>query len=104
MAKKVDITEKLSFDENPVLIVGDIEAEVNADAETVLRIMGAMDGETGVGAVKEVLGMLLSEEDLKKITSMKDKKGRPLTGDSLKAIMEAAIDLILGNEEDGGEQ
>ena len=38
MAKKiVDITEKLSFDENPVLKVKDVTVEVNSDAATVLK-------------------------------------------------------------------
>ena len=33
MAKKiVDITEKLSFDENPVLKIKDVTVEVNSDA------------------------------------------------------------------------
>lgn len=41
MAKKiVDITEKLNFDENPVLKVKDVTIEVNSDAATVLKIMG----------------------------------------------------------------
>ena len=39
MAKKiVDITEKLNFDENPVLKVKDVTIEVNSDAATVLKI------------------------------------------------------------------
>ena len=39
MAKKiVDITEKLSFDENPVLKIKDVTVEVNSDAATVLKL------------------------------------------------------------------
>ena len=34
MAKKVDITEKLSFEGNPCLIVKGEELEVNSDAPT----------------------------------------------------------------------
>ena len=41
MAKKiVDITEKLSFDENQVLKIKDVTVEVNFDAASVLKIMG----------------------------------------------------------------
>ena len=40
MGKVVDITEKLGFEENPKLKVKDVELEVNADAKTVLQIMG----------------------------------------------------------------
>lgn len=45
MAKKiVDITEKLNFDENPVLKVKNVTIEVNSDAATVLKIMGLFQG------------------------------------------------------------
>ena len=40
MAKKVNITEKLELDGNPSLIIGKEELEVNADAATILKIMG----------------------------------------------------------------
>lgn len=41
MAKKIiDITEKLSFEENPILVIKGKELEVNTDAETVLKLMG----------------------------------------------------------------
>ncbi len=40
MAKVVDITEKLSFDENPCLVVKGEKIEVDASAETVIKIMG----------------------------------------------------------------
>ena len=40
MAKVVDITEKLSFDENPKIKIKGHEFEVNSDAKTMLEIMG----------------------------------------------------------------
>ena len=40
MAKVIDITEKLDFDTNPKIAIKGKEIEVNADAETVLKIMG----------------------------------------------------------------
>ena len=42
MAKVVDITDKLSFEENPKLKIKGMVVTVNADAETMLRIMGAL--------------------------------------------------------------
>ena len=101
--KKVDITEKLNFDDNPVLVVGDLEVEVNADAETVLRVLGAMENENQVAAITETLTLLFGEENFQKITSLKDKKGRKLSASSLMEISQAAIGLVLG-EGDGGEQ
>ena len=40
MAKCIDITDKLSFDKNPVLIIKGRKFVVNADAGTMLEIMG----------------------------------------------------------------
>lgn len=40
MARKVNITEKLSFDENPCLVIRGEEYEVRSDAKTMLEIMG----------------------------------------------------------------
>ena len=39
MGKVVDITDKLSFDGNPTLVVKGKKLEVNADAPTVLKVM-----------------------------------------------------------------
>ena len=44
MAKIIDITEKLDFDTNPKIAIKGKEIEVNADAETVLKIMGEFCG------------------------------------------------------------
>ena len=38
MARKVDITEKLSFEGNPSLVIKGKVLEVNADAPTMLKI------------------------------------------------------------------
>ena len=46
MAKVVDITDKLNFDENPKLKIKGVVVTVNADAETMLRIMGAFGNES----------------------------------------------------------
>ena len=39
MARKIDITDKLTFDGNPVLVIKGKELEVNADAPTMLKVM-----------------------------------------------------------------
>ena len=40
MSKIIDITDKLDFEENPRLKVKDIELEVDASAENLLKVMG----------------------------------------------------------------
>ena len=42
MARKVDITDKLSFEGNPSLVIKGEVLEVNADAPTMLKVMGLM--------------------------------------------------------------
>ena len=48
MAKMIDITDKLTFGENPRLRIKDEELEVHADTATVLQIMELLgDEDTG---------------------------------------------------------
>lgn len=71
MAKKiVDITEKLSFDENPVLKVKDVTVEVNSDAATVLKIMGVFSKGTSAKEVLAVYELIFNEKDRKKIDKL----------------------------------
>ncbi len=69
MAKKiVDITDKLSFDENPKIKLKDTEVEVNGDAATMLKIMGLLGDNENPGP-KEVMAMyelMFSAADRKK--------------------------------------
>lgn len=100
MAKIVDISEKLSFDENPILKIGDLEVEVNSDAETMLKLMGTLDKGENMSAVKESMELLFVEKGaVEKICSLKDKKGKKLSASSLSKIVETAIELVVGNNE-----
>lgn len=99
MAKKVNITEKLDFDGNPSLIIRDQEVEVDASAETVLRVMGAMS-EGNAGTPKFIMDMyelILPEESRKKISEFN------LQFNDFTKVVEAAISLIVNADEDEGE-
>ena len=86
MAKTIDITDKLAFDENPKLVVKGKELEVNADATTVLKIMGILgDGDN----------VQPSDADRKKIDKMK------LQFADFQTLVFSAIGLITGEEESG---
>ena len=73
MAKTIDITDKLAFDENPKLVIKGKELEVNADATTVLKIMGILgDGENvQPNDVVKMYELIFSDADRKKIDKMK---------------------------------
>lgn len=90
--RKIDITEKLSFEENPELVIKGKELTVNSDAPTVLRVMGIM-GEDNPG-VKEILqayNLIFPEDARKTIDDMKLS-----LADLIKVIREA-INLIVGD-------
>ena len=99
MAKVIDITEKLTFDENPLLKIKGKVLEVNADAPTMLKVMGLMGG--GNPGPKEIVDMyeiMFPEKSRKEIEKMKLGFGDLIT------VVEAAVDLIIGEENSQGEQ
>ena len=97
MAKTIDITDKLAFDENPKLVIKGKELEVNADATTVLKIMGILgDGENvQPNDVVKMYELIFSEADRKKIDKMK------LQFADFQTLVFFAINLITGEEESG---
>jgi len=99
MAKVRDITEKLNFDSNPKIKIKGAEYEVNADAETVLKIMGIL-GDSNSMSPRDIVKMyelIFSEKEREKISSLK------LQFNDFKTIVENAIDLIVGTDEKQGE-
>lgn len=99
MANVIDITDKLQMDENPVLKIGEVEATVNADAKTVLKIMGVFEDEE-LGDAKKAMkcyDMLFSSSDRKKIDNLN------LSFVDLQEVITTAIDIAVGGDE-GAEQ
>ena len=94
MAKCIDITEKLSFDKNPALIIKGRKFIVNADAGTMLEIMGLFkEGSSDTEATVAAYEKLFSEKDRNEIKKMR----LPFKD------LQTAMELIQG-EEDQGEQ
>ena len=100
MAKKIDITEKLNFDENPVMQIGTLEVEVNADAETMLRLMGVFVNKGELQAVEEALNLIFKPEDVEKICNIKKGK-KKLSAKSLMTIVQEAMALVMGEDGEG---
>lgn len=96
MGKKVvDITEKLSFAENPMLKVKNVSVEVKSDAATVLKIMGIVSEDTSAKAVLQMYELIFEEKDREKIDKMK------LQFKDFQTLVMAAVELIIGDEEPG---
>ncbi len=97
MAKIVDITEKLSFDENPRLAIRGREIEVNADASTMLELIGAYKDGGDLEAVLEMFQLLFNEDGREAIQELR------LSFKDLQAVIEAAMGLVMGEDDDKGE-
>lgn len=100
MARKVDITDKLSFEENPSLVIKGKVLEVNADAPTMLKVMGLMSADDpGARETLEAYDMMFPERSKKELERMK------LGFKDLIVVVQEAVQLISGVEEPvGGEQ
>jgi hypothetical protein len=96
MGKVVNITDKLSFDEAPVIVVREEKLKVNADAATVLKIMGILGDGKNVGPkqVVDMYSLIFGQDEQEKIDKMK------LSFRDFRTVVEAAINLIVGNDED----
>ena len=100
MSKVIDITDKLSFEGNPKLVVKGVELEVNSDAPTVLlfmQLMGRMDEAKDMDAdtLLKAYELLFSEETREKI------KDLGVDFKDLMAIVQSAVELINGGNNEG---
>ena len=99
MGKVVDITDKLSFDGNPTLVVKGKKLEVNADAPTVLKVMNFMQKENvnDMGVVSNMYELILTEKSRTEINKMK-----PSVNDWMTIVREA-MTLVVGDLDGQGE-
>jgi hypothetical protein len=85
MAKIIDITDKLSFEEKPKIIIKGVEIEVNDSATNFLKLA------SGQISDKEMVALLFSSEDQKKIEKLDLN-----VGDFMK-LLETAANLLTGD-------
>ena len=96
MAKVIDITEKMNFEEAPKLRIKDEEISVNSDAPTMLRVMqklGSGDNITPADIV-DMYEMLIPEGGRKKLDEMK------LSFEDFQTVVKAAISVVTGSDLD----
>lgn len=95
MAKVIDITDKLSFDENPCILIKGQTFEINADAKTMLEIMGDFNSKSEIEATLSAYERMFSERDRKRIDKLK------LPFKDLMVIIQESMSLIQGEDEPG---
>lgn len=99
MARVADITDKLSFESNPELVIKGKHLEVNADAPTLLKVMGAMGKDTpGIEDINMAYEMMFPEKSRKEV----EKLG--LKFPDWVVLVREAITLVTDGGEGQGEQ
>lgn len=91
MAKRVDITEKLSFEEKPVLVIKDTEVKVNNEAVLVLKAMPLLENFKGDN-LEKTYELLFDESERAKIDALKLGFMDWIT------VITRAITLVAGDE------
>lgn len=99
MGRIIDITSKLGFDENPKLKIKDEELELNADAESVLKIMGYMGAGDSITPqdIEDAFQIVFTPDSYKKLKKMK------LNFQDYQTVFQIAVDVITGTEEEDTE-
>jgi len=97
MAKIIDITEKLNFEESPVLLIQGREIHVNDDAVTMLSVMQLMGAEEP--SVKEI--MKAYEQLFSAADRMIMEQELKLKFSALMTVIQEAVQLISGEVTQG---
>ena len=91
------LTDKLSFDENPVIEVKGKKFTVKSDAEIILQLLDILQSYGETQATIRAFEILFSEKDQKGIKDLK------LSFKDYVKFLEVAIDLALGEDPDADE-
>ena len=95
--RRLDITEKLSFEEKPVLVVKDKEIELDNSAPTVLKVMGLMGEEAGAEEILQAYHLMFDEQARKTVDGLK------LSFSDFATVIRSAVRLIAGSDSTEGE-
>lgn len=97
--RKIDISEKLNFEENPKIVIKGVEYEVNSDATTMLKVLEIVgDGRNfTANDFSKIYECLFSDTERKKIEKLK------LSFNDFRVFIESAMKLVQGDLKDMGE-
>ena len=94
MGKVYDITDKLNYEESPIIKIKNIEIKVNDDAVTMVKVMGKLGENITPKEIVEMYELLIPEGDRKKIDKMK------LNFEDFQVVVKTAISAATGRELD----
>lgn len=98
MAKVVDITEKLNFEEQPEIVIKGVHIKINNSAETMLKIMGNFNNKEMEEAVTDSIDLMFDKTERKKLSELK------LNFKDFMTVVTNAMDIIRGEDDERGEQ
>ena len=94
MSRILDITDKLSFEENPKIKIRDVELEVDASAENLLKVMAYVSDEPSIADVVEMCDLIFTKKSKEDLDALK------LQFTDYAEVVMAAINLASGNSEE----
>lgn len=94
MSKILDITDKLNFEENPKIKVKDVELEINASAENLIKVMALASDENNMNNIVKMCDLIFTKESKKKLDSLK------LNFKDFTSVVNIALNLASGNNGD----
>ena len=96
MGRVIDITDKLNFEEKPAIVIKGKKIEVNDDAANVIKIMAMVDdADPSPAVLGQMAEMVFTSEGYKTLT------GLGLNMTDFSTVIETAMDLITGDDEEG---
>lgn len=95
MAKIIDITDKLNFEQKPQLKIKDTVITVNDEAVTLLKILPKLNGDVTPETINEMCEVLFEPSEVDKIKALK------LNFKDFIILIENAAELITGDIEAG---
>ena len=96
MSKVIDITDKLTFEENPRIRVNGTEIELNADALNMVEIIKASENATAAEMAELFLTKLLATaEDAEKVRALN------LNFKGMRTLFTECIKIITGSDDEG---
>ena len=88
------LTDKLKFEENPQIEIKDTVVTVQADAETVLKLMDIVNRKGEVEGALEAVKLLFSEKDRMALDKLNLSMGDYTT------VISTAMQLAVGSDPD----
>jgi len=87
---RYDLTDRLRFDEDPKLVIRDVELTVRSDAETVLRLMALLNEKGEAAGAAEAMALLLDDKDRQALARL------GLRMDDWLEVLKTAVQLAMG--------